>query len=133
MYARMLLMNGTNKEEMIKDCTKIYEKVREWETKIEKKYPFDQNDNVWRSTVKSQLSQFVSLSSIGKKERNVTDPTKCSVCHARGVKISRCGRCRKVWYVELYWTYSQLTCGSIRYCGVECQRADWPTHKPECK
>lgn len=99
MYVRLMLMNGTNNQEVIKDCTKIYEKVLEWERKIEKKYPFDHNDNVWRKTVKSQLSQFVSLASIGKKERNLTDPTKCTVCRMSGVKISKCGRCKKTWYV----------------------------------
>jgi tetratricopeptide (TPR) repeat protein len=115
MYVRLMLMNGANNQEAVKDCTKIYEKVLVWENKIEKKYPFDHNDNVWRNTVKSQLSQFVSLASIGKKERNLTDPTKCTVCHTSGVKISRCGRCKKTWY-----------------CGVVCQRADWPVHKPNC-
>ena len=99
MYARLMLMNDVNKADVIKDCTKIYEKVRVWETNIEKLYPFDENDNTWRNTVKKQLSQFVSLASIGKKERNLTDPTKCTVCHIGGVKISRCSRCRKTWYV----------------------------------
>ncbi len=24
-------------------------------------------------------------------------------------------------------------CHSVRYCGRVCQKADWPSHKPECK
>ena len=35
-------------------------------------------------------------------------------CAGRGLKT--CNRCKRT-----------------RYCGVECQSAHWPTHKPECK
>ena len=24
-------------------------------------------------------------------------------------------------------------CGAVRYCGSECQRADWPAHRLACK
>ena len=35
---------------------------------------------------------------------------------ARGRGLKTCDRCKR-----------------LRYCSVECQRAHWPTHKPECK
>lgn len=38
----------------------------------------------------------------------------CQHCGKRG-HLPRCGRCKMV-----------------RYCGAECQRADWSTHKPHC-
>ncbi|KAI1080003.1 hypothetical protein F5B20DRAFT_147853 [Whalleya microplaca] len=46
-------------------------------------------------------------------------PTKCDVCgkgKADGVDVQCCGRCK-----------------SRVFCGVDCQRADWPSHKAACK
>lgn len=40
----------------------------------------------------------------------------CEVCLKRGEKLSKCS-----------------ACGSSYYCSADCQRADWPQHKLECK
>ena len=40
----------------------------------------------------------------------------CGRCDARDVSWRACGGCRKTYY-----------------CGKECQRADWPSHKETCK
>ncbi len=39
----------------------------------------------------------------------------CNKCGLQGVGLQRCARCKKVWY-----------------CGRECQREDWKTHKGKC-
>ena len=48
------------------------------------------------------------------------DVLSCSVCHkspsACESSLLLCGRCK-----------------SVRYCGPACQRADWGTHKSDCK
>ncbi len=41
---------------------------------------------------------------------------KCGRSEEDGETFNRCSRCKKVYY-----------------CGRECQRADWPKHKPTCK
>lgn len=45
-------------------------------------------------------------------------PLKCHLpaCRATPSHPKTCGGCRNAWY-----------------CGVECQRAHWPEHKPVCK
>lgn len=40
----------------------------------------------------------------------------CSSCKKQGEKFQRCGHCKKVYY-----------------CGQDCQRNDWSTHKASCK
>lgn len=42
----------------------------------------------------------------------------CQGCYKIGSRfeIKRCGGC-----------------GNVRYCSVDCQRADWVNHKPQCK
>lgn len=43
----------------------------------------------------------------------------CHVCREAppaGQKLKRCARCR----------------GAVRYCGVACQRLDWPSHQADC-
>jgi len=40
---------------------------------------------------------------------------QCSHCRKISDKMSRCGRCKKVCY-----------------CGVDCQRSAWPSHKLVC-
>ncbi|MEJ1270551.1 SET and MYND domain containing 2 [Cricetulus griseus] len=39
----------------------------------------------------------------------------CECCFARKEGLSKCGRCKQAFY-----------------CGVECQKEDWPLHKLEC-
>lgn len=41
---------------------------------------------------------------------------RCHVCEVRAAYCSLCS-----------------ACGSVAYCGKQCQRADWRRHKPECK
>ncbi|KAH0362296.1 hypothetical protein KCU65_g8100, partial [Aureobasidium melanogenum] len=41
---------------------------------------------------------------------------KCEVCLEEKPKLVTCGRC-----------------GNRKYCGVACQRKDWPTHKHSCQ
>ena len=45
---------------------------------------------------------------------------RCAACGARGgapgVKLSKC-----------------RTCQGVSYCGKDCQRAAWPTHRPVCR
>lgn len=40
----------------------------------------------------------------------------CKNCGKRGLGLRRCSRCT-----------------AVKYCGTECQNADWPTHKANCK
>lgn len=40
----------------------------------------------------------------------------CNSCKKQGEQFQRCGRCKKVYY-----------------CGKDCQKNDWPTHKETCK
>eukprot|EP00121_Abeoforma_whisleri_P000906 Awhi_evm1s804 len=41
---------------------------------------------------------------------------KCNFCHEIFVGTQLCSRCKKV-----------------RYCGITCQKKDWPSHKKACK
>lgn len=33
----------------------------------------------------------------------------------------------------LWGNHKKCGCGAAYYCGVQCQRADWDRHRPECK
>ena len=44
----------------------------------------------------------------------------CANCGAVNASNRRCGRCRN-------------TGMEVFYCGVDCQRAHWPTHRPQCR
>jgi hypothetical protein len=47
------------------------------------------------------------------------DATQCGCCgrsRADAGSLMKCGRCKQV-----------------SYCNVDCQKADWKTHKPVCK
>ena len=41
-------------------------------------------------------------------------PAKCGKCFLEGASIKDC------------------VCGKVRYCGTDCQKADWPAHKASC-
>lgn len=43
----------------------------------------------------------------------------CSVCKKYGYNLGKCSGCKD-------------TAGSVYYCGRECQKADWKTHKVKC-
>jgi hypothetical protein len=71
----------------------------------------------------TQLS--VAINSMAHTElellMNINDRKHCSVCgrhRADELKFQRCGGCRH---------------RDVRYCGEECQLADWKTHKLFCK
>ena len=51
--------------------------------------------------------------SIGKAVGKIA--RECHICVRPQARL-RCGKCQLV-----------------RYCGTECQRADWAAHKPTCK
>lgn len=40
----------------------------------------------------------------------------CTVCEREGIGIRKCSRCKIAWY-----------------CGPDCQKPHWPTHKEQCK
>ncbi|KAH8589799.1 U1biquitin-specific peptidase-like protein [Bisporella sp. PMI_857] len=42
--------------------------------------------------------------------------TQCAFCGKTSIKLLKCGRCT-----------------SCSYCGPQCQKKDWPTHKVKCK
>ncbi|MBS0625261.1 MAG: zinc finger MYND domain-containing protein [Verrucomicrobia bacterium] len=44
-----------------------------------------------------------------------TDKRVCAVCEKTAVKMSVCSKCR-----------------FTSYCGTDCQRTDWPSHKLKC-
>lgn len=50
-----------------------------------------------------------------KKGNMLTEYVYCNNCSAVGPTLSVCGRCK-----------------TVSYCGVVCQRADWPRHKKIC-
>jgi hypothetical protein len=43
------------------------------------------------------------------------DQRYCAHCYATEAKLSRCGRCKSIWY-----------------CSRDCQKSDFPVHKIEC-
>lgn len=51
-------------------------------------------------------------------ERHVNKTVKCAKdeCKVTGNNVSKCGRCKRVVH-----------------CSKECQKADWPKHKPACQ
>ena len=50
-------------------------------------------------------------------ETSMTKDTtvQCATCHASGIKLWHCSRCRQA-----------------AYCGRDCQVRDWPTHRTRC-
>lgn len=53
----------------------------------------------------------------GKTEKPAAKPLqRCSTCNKASAELFSCSRCK-----------------AFAYCGRECQRKDWPTHKTECK
>ena len=40
----------------------------------------------------------------------------CKNCSSKHLNMSKCSKCEKV-----------------RYCSIECQKEDWPTHQKDCK
>jgi TPR repeat protein len=61
-----------------------------------------------------------TLSAAAEREDRASLLRRCRLCEAlmpeEPVSVGRCAACKRV-----------------RYCGVACQKADWPRHKPECK
>lgn len=62
-------------------------------------------------------SAFISRDGLARAETKMADEVqKCAVCGVENSKLQRCARCK-------------TTC----YCGRECQRSDWKSHKLKCK
>lgn len=62
-----------------------------------------------------------SHSSIPTSSSPATIPVRnhcatCGICEGGVVKLSICSKCK-----------------AVRYCSVQCQKADWTTHKSTCK
>jgi len=50
-----------------------------------------------------------------EKSKKLLVPANCEVCGTKNRNMYYCSKCK-----------------SIKYCSVECQRADWKKHKPVC-
>nr|CAG4708258.1 unnamed protein product [Naegleria fowleri] len=65
-------------------------------------------------------TKYTSLKTHLKLVNNVDDLPKCNCCgresNDNGESLKRCS-----------------ACGLVKYCSVECQRKDCPSHKPICK
>lgn len=61
------------------------------------------------------LSQQQTIEAIKKSESIARYCNKCQDLETQQKKLLTCSRCKKVFY-----------------CNVACQKAHWPTHKPEC-
>jgi hypothetical protein len=69
------------------------------------------------------------------------DEAKCpdegfsSVDASCAVRVVRaCGRCGVTAKASVHGKLKECsTCRSVRYCGRECQKEDWPAHKATCK
>jgi TPR repeat protein len=61
-----------------------------------------------------------TLAAAAEREDRASLLRKCRLCDEampeEPADLGRCGACKR-----------------LRYCGVPCQRGDWPRHKPECK
>jgi TPR repeat protein len=51
----------------------------------------------------------------------------------RASLLRRCRLCELLMPEEPASAGRCAACKRVRYCGVACQKADWPRHKPECK
>ncbi|KZV65492.1 hypothetical protein PENSPDRAFT_586778 [Peniophora sp. CONT] len=77
-------------------------------------------DSLWRPFAPHVTRIAVSpLFAVSYLERVVRDPT-----------LHRCALCRGIGKPKL----RECTgCHAIRYCSMECQKADWKEHKPRCR
>lgn len=57
--------------------------------------------------------QLLAAEPVPSKEQSLT---QCNACSTKHVSLANCSRCQKV-----------------AYCSKECQKKDWPSHKPQCK
>ncbi len=62
----------------------------------------------------------IKSDNVGLDTRNISGagvgvPNVCASCGKTGLKLRHCEVCKIIWY-----------------CGKECQRADWSSHKIEC-
>ena len=71
-------------------------------------------DNYDGSEVQHRLLQALAVEALTQTES--PDWKKCKHCKIEKLKMQKCSVCK-----------------SARYCSVECQRADWPSHKKCCK
>ena len=75
-------------------------------------------------TVKRELRGDEDVSGTVKMEekppkyptKETKEERRCAWCKNTNVKLYLCGGCNKVWF-----------------CGIECQTAEWPRHREECR
>jgi hypothetical protein len=87
------------------------------------KYSYNCDTSSWE--VQYYMNGTLGMSQEGATDESVVKKMKdeyaalantCHHCGARDVKTLRCSRCK-----------------IVRYCGVQCQKEDYPVHKLRCK
>jgi len=80
------------------------------------------NFSAWCSAVLVNINTKAAMSCDVSTLQHLSDPllspnnVACSYCNHRSNNLKRCSRCR-----------------SVQYCGQECQKRHWNTHKSQCQ